>query len=79
MPKTQKMHAPAWKLNSGASRSQLAVPDDTPGPGQYFPAKAGDACSEISRFGHKTLANASQDYAKKTGGTSTAPRFDDDF
>ena len=52
----------------------------TPGPGAYFDGNVGgEAYSEITRTGGKTLAKASRDWARTSARPSTAYRFDDDF
>ena len=74
-----RVRAPAWDMKSKRTSSFEGI-EATPGPGQYFDAnEGGEAYSEITRFGGKMLASASNEWARNYGHVSTSNRFEGDF
>ena len=59
--------APAHGMGKAKRNTSAMMGESTPGPGQYFDTKPGEAHSEITRFGGRMLASASNEFARVHG------------
>ena len=51
--------------------------DASPGPGAYWPAEAGEAYSDMTRYSGMTIAKGSKKWAKDVGRDSSQPQRTD--
>ena len=58
----------------GVAPSVDIMGEATPGPGAYNQVEGGEAYSDMTRFGSRSLAKQSQVWASQVGRTSSTPR-----